>query len=271
MFTLLTLSLICLIAGPLVLQYAEAHKFNLHFLDAFVAVSVGGLILFHVLPESISHGGTFSIVLFLAGLVGPFLYGHLLKAKSCHLEIPFLILTLIGLVAHSILDGMALFQSSVGRHQADFVLGLAILLHRFPEGIGIWRFTGGSERKRWFFLTLALVMASTISGFFFGGKILSQTPEEVLFLFQAFMAGALMHVLFHSHHHEEEAKHEHNHAKKWFSVSSLSGAAFGILLLAAFSFLHPLLHEEHAHDEHCSHNHASEHEQEIALTNHQLS
>jgi len=262
MYTLLTLSMLCLVAGPLVLQYAQRVGLNLQFLDAFVAVSVGGLIAFHVLPESISHGGSFAIVLFLIGLVGPFLYGYFLKTKTCHLETPFLIFTIVGLIAHSVLDGLALYQSGVGRNQADLILGLAIILHRFPEGVGIWRFTRGAQFKKWFYLTMGVVMSSTALGFFFGAKILVHTSESVLFLFQAFMAGALLHVLFHSHHHEESEshhhEHKHSHAKSRFNAGSLSGAALGALLLVVFSLLHPLMHPEHSHDENCAHHHEIE-------------
>lgn len=266
MYTLLTLSILCLIAGPLVLQNAQRLGMHLQFLDAFVAVSVGGLIIFHVLPESVSHGGMYSILFFLVGLVGPFLYGYVLKTKTCQLQKPFLLLTVVGLIAHSILDGLALFQSGSTEHEGSLMLGMAIILHRFPEGVGIWRFTRGQLFRRWFYLFMAVVMSSTILGFFFGAKILVHTSEEMLFFFQSVMAGALLHVLFHSHHHEEIHEHEaahdhapqHKHAQPRFTRQSLSGAGLGVLLLIAFSMLHPLMHPSHSHDENCTHNHDAE-------------
>ncbi len=258
MYILLILSFCSLFAGPILLQLATKKNFSLKFLDAFVLFSVVGLISFHVLPESYEEVGLLALLFALVGFLGPILYEKAQKEKDCRVHKSLVSVAFLGLIAHSALDGFALFNSGSLKHATGkIMLGLAVVLHRIPEGVAIWRFTMKQGNKNFAIATVLTVTGATLAGFFFGSQFISHASEDVLMLFQALMAGALLHIIF---HHEGHEAHKHKSCFLHPQKSSVFGAILGILVVAGITLLEPVFHEHehehahnHSHSEHVAH------------------
>lgn len=64
-------SCIALLIGPLFYRYFSSGSGLQKGLDGFIFVSLGGLVLIHILPELLEHGGLLAIVFVVLGLWGP--------------------------------------------------------------------------------------------------------------------------------------------------------------------------------------------------------
>lgn len=240
--SLLLLSFATLFVGPLMLQLAVRNKETIRFIDAFVLCSILGIVIFHILPESLHHGGFFAVAAAAIGFFGPVIAGRFLKRGNCHLHHSLLSLASLGLLAHAVLDGMALYTASYDYTGANFVLGLAVILHRLPEGMGIWRLMHTSS-KVWPSLALALVAITTAIGFYFGESIVVYSDEQTLALFEGLMAGVLLHVIFHRHHLDElDVAQAYRRNISRFATSL--GALCGVALVIGLFMTQP---NEHSH------------------------
>lgn len=270
MISLLILSIISLFLGPVLLQVAGHRKGAIRFLDSFVLFSVFGLVAFHILPESIADAGMWAGLAAAVGLFGPILAGPYLKTGECNLNSSLVSAASLGLIAHAILDGAAISMASYEAGTGEFLLAVAILLHRLPEGVGVWRVASTYYSSKVGIAALAVLTVAVSLGFFFGGQILNATSEQALMIFQSLMAGMLLHVIFHRHHlepseeahHPEDCKHHHHPKKRWHKSSGL-GALAGIGLVVVLLFIHPSEHDhhhaisghEHIHGEDCQGEH----------------
>ena len=83
---LLVASLLVLGLGPVLHQLARVKGTMLVALDGFVYVTIGGLVLLHIVPESYELAGWWTLVALLVGLVGPGLVEHRLRgmARQAH-------------------------------------------------------------------------------------------------------------------------------------------------------------------------------------------
>jgi zinc transporter ZupT len=234
MFSLLLLSFVTLLAGPILFGIATKHSFALRFLDAFVLCSIFGLMAFHVLPESVSDGGFAALGAAFFGFASPILATRLLKTGHCKLHRSLLSVATIGIVAHAVLDGMALAGPSAAGSSPEALLGIAVVLHRLPEGVGVWRIAQSSMGRRAGILILIAIMLSTLAGFFFGESFLSHSSAQVLVYFEAFMAGVLLHMVFHRHSIDDSdsAMQQVSGKSQWFTGA---GAFCGILLVIGLS------------------------------------
>lgn len=235
MYLLLILSFIALLAGPLLCNFATRYTTLLKFLDAFVICSIVSLVLFHILPESIYHGGIIAIIAATVGLLGPLVISKIYHESHCQVHRSLISVASLGLFAHAILDGMALASFYPDNVNQTAFLGFAVVLHRLPEGVGIWRVTQSNLGKKAGIYVLAFVMIATIMGFFFGESWLTHSSEKVLTVFEALMAGVLLHVIFHSHHliqMKPRSGEQINPQSPW---STGAGAFCGFLLVICLS------------------------------------
>lgn len=212
--------------------------------DAFVLVALAGLIVFHVLPQSVHETGALSALLLGLGALAPYVIERLrTAAPQAQPGWGAFSVALVGVAAHAVLDGLA-FVDDLGDHGHAHegsvpALGLAVLLHRVPVGLSlVWVVLPRAGRARTA-LMAAVLIAFTIVGYVGGDAIAHAGAAAPLALVQVFVAGSVLHVLFaHRAPVADDAPAR---------VGSVVGAGVAVAVLVALSLTHPA--EQHFVDE----------------------
>ncbi len=250
----LVLSIVALAAGPLLARVARARPWAVEFADGFVVVTVGGLVVLHVIPASVEIGGAWALAAALCGLVAPLAFERFeQRAASSSAKTVIYGLVLIGVAVHALLDGAAMLE--LGGAPAARALAVSVVVHRIPVGLAIWWLVRPRRGLAAALTLLAVEAGGGIVGFFVGRPLLTGSLAPHLSLFQAALAGALLHVLAHhapSADFDADESHEHVHA---YDEAHETGAhhhptrfASGLGALAAIAFVafitreHPVAH-----------------------------
>lgn len=221
----LGISIVALFLGPMIHRILKNNKNFLKIVDGFTLVVVVELALVHLIPHAIEHSGWLAMGMALLGLMLPSWLEkrlHSTMAKKAH--ILALLLAMLGLCLHSFTDGMALVLPQLSDSGKNSFLPLAVILHRFPVGLSIWwllRPAYGSIKALMMLTAMSLI---TAAGFFSGGHLVPVLDHSAIGLFEALVAGSLMHVIFHRH----EQLFNDSKQNQW---SSGLGALLGVLLI----------------------------------------
>ncbi|MBX9856637.1 MAG: permease [Gemmatimonadaceae bacterium] len=205
---LLPASLLALGSGPLVARFAGRRPALMTFLDGFILVSIGGLVLLEVVPHALHDAHYVSLVFMAIGFVLPTMAERLLHLGVRQTHLAVLLLALAGLVVHSVLDGSALAAPSAQRPN---LLGVGVVLHQLPVSLMIW--WGFRDRPRWVpWAALALMAAMTVVGYVAQPTLFAELPHSSAAWFEALIGGSLLHVVAHpAHDHEHDHEHDHTH------------------------------------------------------------
>lgn len=239
----LVIALLALAVGPLLWTLGKRSQPLLELLDGFALVAICGLLAFHTLPHAYQVAGWPILVALALGLMLPTIIERWLHSSVAHAAHSFtLFLAIIGVATHAAIDGAALAR-------ADMHLDLAVILHRLPVGLTIWMLLR-PRRPKTAVITLIAIGGATLVGYH-AGSFLTNASPYFIGLFEALVAGALMHVVLHAPHHPEEVKGWH-----------LAAGIGALLAIASLIFLQS--HDQHAHHLH-EHMHAHD-----ASINHSL-
>jgi hypothetical protein len=200
-------TLIVLAAGPALYAAARRSARTLAFVDGFVLVSIAGLVVFEVAPETFKAGGIGSLVFLLAGVFGPTVLERRFRRAERQMHIGTLLLAMGGLVLHALADGVVLAPGAA----ADWALPAAVVLHSLPVGVAVWwllapHFGAGPP-----LLALLAMGAGTLVGYHYGPSLNEMLSAQAWAWFQSLVAGTILHVIFgRPHlHGEEDAGHTH--------------------------------------------------------------
>ena len=214
-------------------------------IDGFVVVTVCGLVILHVLPQSVAFSGPVALVVAALGVLAPVVL-HRFDARSAPKKSALsgsrYVLTtgifLAGAFIHALLDGVALVDSHGVDHghqhaheDSISLLAIAVLLHRIPYGLAIWivgRERMGTGRA---VAVLAALGAGTIVGAVVGEGVFAIASVEAFALVQAFAAGAVLHVLLDAPAFDVGR----------FPRASLVGVALGVIVLVVLTQSHPVV------------------------------
>ncbi|MBX3463796.1 MAG: permease [Planctomycetes bacterium] len=226
---LLLFGFLALALGPLLVWLARRHAWSTVALDSFCLLTISGFALLHLLPESASQGGWLVLPLALVGFLLPTLAERTLHGGHAGMRRTVLVLALLGMAAHASLDGLFLAD---GHHHHDGhdhahtheVTAWAIILHRIPEGVGIWWIVPRTLGFLPAVLVTLVSVSATLFGFYLGESVLTDTSQRGLALLQSLLVGSLLHVVLHSH---IPAPREQG---RW-RVASVGGAALAAAVL----------------------------------------
>ena len=192
---MLIAAIIALFVGVAIVPLVRGRRLALAALDGFVLTALAGLLLVHVIPESIHEAGFWAVIMVVAGVFLPrLLEGGTHSHEANHKE-PWSILTVasLGLLVHAFLDGGALSIDALHLHDSD-ALTLGVVLHRLPMGMIIGLL--GSKGRRWLpWAVASAVGVATIGGYQAGLEALPAMGITGLALMQALVAGTLGHVV----------------------------------------------------------------------------
>jgi hypothetical protein len=232
----LSISILALFVGPVIYNSVRAQR-AVAALDAFALVAVAGIVFVHILPQSIELAGWMVLPVAALGMFGP---GLLCGTRLFHgreSRVVALPLALLAIGLHALLDGIALAS---GREE----LAMAVVIHRVPDGLGIWWIVRPLYGQAAALGLVAGVAVFTVLGFFFGESLLAAAPGEALALAQALLAGSLLHVIL---RHPPTATGEEPE-QRWHFASAIGGL-LAAALVVGMGYLHG--HREapgHAHD-----------------------
>lgn len=205
---LLLSSLGLLGSGPLLARLSRSRPAMLSFIDGFVLVSIGGLVLLDVIPHALAEADVLALLCMVAGFALPSLAERLLHFGVRQTHLAVMILALLGVAAHSALDGSALAQSDSADGR---LLGFGVVLHQLPVSLMVWWVL--SDRARvvpW--LVLGLMAGMTVFGYIAEPAMFAGLPPRAALLFEALVGGSLLHVVAHpAHDHDPAHEHEPGH------------------------------------------------------------
>ncbi len=152
-------------------------------LDAWVAVIAVGVVLFDVLPEAFEALG----VMALGIAAGGAWFARIAHDGGGDRWVG--IAALIGLSAHSAMDGVAITGT------ASAGVGVAVAAHNVPAGVAVWRAAGVHAK-----VALGLALAGTLAGGLVGhwGMARAEVVGPVLAAVQCVVAGSILHIVTHS-------------------------------------------------------------------------
>lgn len=195
------------LAGPVLYRLLHDRPDAVELVDGFVYVAVPVLVALQVLPSAWEHRSLLVLGAVLAGLVIPTLMERASHRLHRHTDSMALVVGLSGLLLHTLLEGAALVPGPDG---VEVAFTLAVILHQIPVGLVIWWLL----RPRYGVLLAAggvgSIVLGTLLGYGLGIEVLEGVRGEGAEIYQAFVSGSLVHVVFHQgrHDHRHEGGHD---------------------------------------------------------------
>ena len=244
---LLPASVLALGVGPLIIRATNSRPGVLAFLDGFVLVTIGGLVLLEVIPNAMLTRDLSAGFFLILGFALPTLAERLFRFGVSKTHAIVLSLAMVGLAAHSALDGSALAQAA---HSSTRMIGIGVLLHQLPVSMMVWLLMS-DWRRRYTWLVLGLMGFSTVIGYAVEPQVLRLLPPYGAVWFTALVGGSLLHVVAHpaislrqraprvtgAHAHDHQAAPHcctgdaHTHTNALESGYSGLGALAGMMVL----------------------------------------
>ncbi|MEM8767718.1 MAG: hypothetical protein AAGE43_09765 [Pseudomonadota bacterium] len=218
------LASLALLAGPALVALAERRPATRETLDGFVLITIAGIVGLHILPEAWDALGAVSVVLFLAGLAFPVLLEAVYRRALERAHLVVLLVAAVGLVVHSMLDGIALLPAVDENGHAEHQLAIGVIVHRLPVGMAVWWLLRPRFGAVVALSVFALIILGTAVTYGLGAG--HDFEPLALTLFQCFVAGSLLHVALFGASHEHKARA----GSWWFRAGLLLGGAAVFLL-----------------------------------------
>lgn len=230
----LILSVLVLLAAPLLAQVVNRVPALKGGIDGFVLLTVLGLVTLTLLPESLERVGGFGLLIALIGFILPWASEYLFhKTEEITHRIVMLVATL-ALVIHAASDGALLAVAKDSVHGSFLATG--VLLHRVGVAIAVWWLLRPVLTTIGGISVLAAMGAMTIVAYLmviFAGE---WYDVPLAGYWQAFAAGSLLHVVLHpvgDHDHAPIASTHTSHR-----IGTSLGILFVIGLVASHYYDH---------------------------------
>jgi zinc transporter ZupT len=196
------------VAGPLLYRALHPHPRAVHLVDGGVYLAVPVLVAFQVLPHAWEDRSLLALVALGAGFALPALIERVSHAFEERTDNVALVVGLSGLVLHAVLEGGA-FAPTADGPEAPFAL--AVTLHRIPVGLVIWWLIRPRFGIGWAATGVGSMVFGTVVGYVLGVELLGGIQESAAHLYQAFVSGSLVHVVYHQGRHDHDHAGDHRH------------------------------------------------------------
>ena len=185
---LLALSIVALLAGPAVYTFGRRNRIARQVLDGFIFITIAGIVTVHIIPEALTGGGNLAILFLALGIAFPVILERGLHDSFHAAHGLVLALAALGLVIHSMLDGIALLPSG------NRDLAYAVVLHRLPVGMAIWWSLRPNLGLAAATTAFALIIGASAASFVLGAPMIELAEARSIALLQAFISGSLIHI-----------------------------------------------------------------------------
>ena len=200
-------ALLAPIFGPLLYRLLHDHPQAVKLVDGFVYLAVPALVAWQVVPHAWAERSVVLLVVVGAGFLLPAAIEQLSHALVEHTDNLAIVVGISAL--HALLEGAAF------AHTADEVatpFALAVILHRIPVSLVIWWLIRPRFGTGWAAAGVGSIVLATLAGYGVGGEILGTAHGVGVDLYQAFVSGSLVHVVFHQGRHDHQHHHDHDHS-----------------------------------------------------------
>jgi uncharacterized protein len=207
----------------------RSHAWSTVVLDSFCLITISGFALLHLLPESAEQAGWMVLPLAMLGFILPSIAERTLHHGHPGMRKTVIWLAVLGIAAHATLDGWFLNlggqEHAHHDHQSTHELtAWAVILHRIPEGLGIWWIVPRTLGVVPAILVTSASIGATLFGYFLGDALLTADSRDALAMLQSLLVGSLLHVVLHAH---IPAPREQGRIR----LASVLGAAIGVAVL----------------------------------------
>ncbi len=197
--------------GPVLYRALHDRPLAVRAVDNFVYVAVPLLVAWQVLPHAWEDQNVFLVLAVIVGFLLPALIeqaSHVLAEQTDNLA---MVVGLSGLVLHALLEGTALVP---GAAPVEPPFAAAVILHRIPVSLVVWwlirpRFGATAAAAG-----VGSIVLATLAGYGLGHELLANVHGSGAELYQAFVSGSLVHVVFHQgrhdHDHSNDGHHHHD-------------------------------------------------------------
>ncbi len=189
--------------GILLYKYSKRKKELSIFGTSCAFVIILGLIIFDLLPEVLQYKSFISLIFILIGLfilkiIDLFIPHHehkhkdndyLTKEHHYHLE-HIGIVTLIALIMHNYIEGIALYSVAIGDVKSGFLFALGVGFHNLPLGIEIGSII---KNKNSIWLIIILIFSSFLGGL--TALMFNDIPAILTNIILSLTLGMILHLL----------------------------------------------------------------------------
>ena len=193
-------SLLAPVAGAMLYRWLHDRPAAARRVDSFMYVAVPALVAWQVIPHAWANHGVLTIGVVALGVATPALIERISRKLAPHTDNLALLAGMSGLCLHAFLEGAAL-ASKAAR------VATAVILHRIPVGLMIWWLLRPRHGFKGASLGIGAILAATVAGYAAGARFLADGRGGTE-LYQAFVGGSLLHVVFHQVRHDH--RHEHD-------------------------------------------------------------
>jgi uncharacterized membrane protein YraQ (UPF0718 family) len=224
----LILSIVALFIGPLATPLTRGRGWLIAGLDGFVLASVGAVVCLELIPHSLEGGAFWALAAIALGMVVPTWFERRSEGAHEHGGGSALVAMVVaGLAIHAAIDGSALalyVLDSEGSNAES--MALAVLFHRLPVGFVIaWLAPPSWSLLRVLGLA-SMVALMTLVGFGLGHQLLGQLDVFSLAVFEALVAGLLLHVVL------VHPPHAQGMTERAGRFASVAGVMLGLVTVA---------------------------------------
>ena len=191
-------SLAAPVMGAFLYRWLHDRPGATRLFDGFMYVAVPALVIWQIVPHAWVEHGILVLVVFALGIGLPTFIERLSASLASHTDNVALLVGLSGLALHAFLEGAALAPGETG-------IIPAIILHRLLVGLAIWWLLRPRHGFGGASLGIAAILAATMAGYAAGTQLF--THGGGVELYQAFVGGSLLHVVFHQGRHDHQHKH----------------------------------------------------------------
>ncbi|MDX1647053.1 MAG: hypothetical protein R3304_07905 [Longimicrobiales bacterium] len=193
------------VLGPVLYKILHPRPQAVGVVDGFVYLAVPLLVGWQVLDHVREESSLLPVMIVLLGFLLPAAAERASHALAEQTDNLALVVGISGLTLHAALEGAAFAPGDGG---VETVFALAVILHRIPVGLIIWWLVRPRFGQVAATAGVASVVVATLAGFGVGSELLGGGDPGAAHLYQIFVSGSLVHVVYHL------GRHDHDHRKR---------------------------------------------------------
>ncbi len=183
-------------AGVLLYSWLHEHPRLTRSVDNFIYIAFPGLVAWYVLPAAWRERDPLPVLAVAAGSLVVWAAERIFRARSPRTDDVAVLVGASGAAVHVLLEGAALATRSEAGLGDPLIM--AVALHRLLVGSVIWWLLRPRHGPLAVWLAVGFLCAATMAGYALGSEALGPIADGPgATLYQAFVAGALLHVVFH--------------------------------------------------------------------------